>query len=80
MALAIDAWGAVRAHPTSDGVLMDDRVNDRAASKCSYIGERHGEEALLMGEYTQAQEVKDNVQLTGRIFGIIFIFSIKCAA
>ena len=78
MALGIDAWGAVRAHPTSDGVLMDGRVNNLAASKCCYIGERHGEEKLLMGEYTQAQEIKDDVQLTGRIFGIILIFSIKC--
>ena len=62
MALATDAWGAVRAHPASNGFLEDDQAHDQAANSSRYVGERHGEEKLPLEKCAQAQEGKDGVQ------------------
>ena len=40
VALATDLWGAVRAHPASDGFLEDDHAHDQAANSCRYVGKR----------------------------------------
>ena len=52
VALATDARGAVRAHPTSNGFLEDDQANDQAANSCCYMGKRRGEDKLLLEECT----------------------------
>ena len=50
VALVTDAWGAVRAHPVSNGFLADDQTHDQAANSCRYMGKRRREEKLLLGE------------------------------
>ena len=52
--LATDAWEAVRAHPVSNGVLVDNQAHDWVANKCHYVGKGRGEEKLLLGECAQA--------------------------
>ena len=52
VALATDPWGAVQVHLASNGVLADDQAHDHAADNCRYVGERRGEEKLLLGECT----------------------------
>ena len=73
MALATDPWGAVQVHPTSNGLLADDQGHDQVAGNCRYVGERHGEEKLLLGERTRAQEGKDGARPTTRTFRTILI-------
>ena len=43
VALATDTWGAVRAHPMSNGFLEDDQAHDQAANSCRYVVKRRGE-------------------------------------
>ena len=50
MALATDKWGAVLAQPASHDVCVDKQVENWAASKCNYMGKRHGKEKLPMGD------------------------------
>ena len=52
VALATDPWGAVKVHPASNGVLVDDQGHDQDADNCRYVGEHRGEEKLLLGERT----------------------------
>ena len=59
VALATDPWGAVQVHPTSNGLLADDQGHDQAVDNCRYVGDRHREEKLLLGERMQVQEGKD---------------------
>ena len=73
VALATDPWGAVQVHPASNGLLADDQGHDQVAGNCRYVGERHGEEKLLLGERMRAQEGKDGARPTGRTFRIILI-------
>ena len=73
VALATDPWGAVRVHPTSNGVLADDQGQDQPADNCRYVGERRGEEKLLLGECARAQEGKDGARPTSQTFRIILI-------
>ena len=77
VALATVAWVAVRDHPVRRDILVDDQVNDWAASKCRYVGKRHGEEKLPMGACARAQEGKDGARPAGQTLGIILIFSVK---
>ena len=79
VALAIDAWGAMRAHPASNGVLMDDQVHNWAANNCSYMGKRRGEEKLPPSACAYASEGKDSAQSVSQTFRIVLIFPIKCA-
>ena len=68
------AWGAVQAHPASNEVL----VHNRAANKCCYMGKRHAEDKVPLGECARAQEGKNGVRPTSRTFRIILIFPVKC--
>ena len=54
VALATDAWGAVRAHPASNGFLEDDQAQDQAANSYRYVGKHLGEEKLPLEECTRA--------------------------
>ena len=54
VALATDAWGAVRAHPSSNGVLVDDQAYYWATNNCCYVGKRPWEEKLLLGDCARA--------------------------
>ena len=62
VALATDAWGAVRAHPMGNGSLADDQAHNQVANNCHYVGKRRGEEKLPLEECTRAQEGKDDAQ------------------
>ena len=62
MALATDAWGAVQAHPASNGFLGDDQARDQAANSCCYVGKRFGEEILPLEECARTEEGKDGAQ------------------
>ena len=73
VALATDPWGAVQVHPTSNGLLADDQGHDQAANSFRYVEEPRGEEKLLLGERTRAQEGKDGARPTSRTFRIILI-------
>ena len=59
VALVTDPWGAVQAHPASNGVPADNQAHDWAAKNCRYVGERRREEKLLLRECGRAQEDKD---------------------
>ena len=69
VALATDAWGAVQAHPMSNGFLEDDQARDQAANSCRYVGKRRGEENLPLVEYAWAQVGKDGAQPPSRALG-----------
>ena len=73
VALATDPWGTVQVHPASNGVLSDDQGHDQPANNCCYVGERRGEEMLLLGECARAQEGKHGARPTSRTFRIILI-------
>lgn len=47
--------------------------------ECHYVGKRHGEGKLVMGEHMHAQGGRGSVQPTGQTYGINFIFSVKCS-
>ena len=68
-----DPWGAVKVHPASDGVLVDDQGHEQDANSCRYVGERRREEKLLLEERTRAQEGKDGARPTSRTFRIVLI-------
>ena len=53
VALATDAWGAVQAHPASNGFLADDQAHDQAANSCHYVGKCHGEKKLPLEEWVR---------------------------
>ena len=73
VALATDPWGAVRVHPASNGVPVDDQARDQSANSCRYVGRRLEEEKLPLGECARAQEGKEGARPVTRVFRIILI-------
>ena len=69
VALATVAWVAVRDHPVRRDILVDDQVNDRAASKCRYVGNRHWEEKLPMGRALEPRRAKTVCDQLVRLWG-----------